>query len=191
MTTSSIPAPVTTQSQIPQWVTDWFEQLPSQSLADTVTDPKSTAIFSADMIVGFCDSRQPRLAPDRRVDRAGRRPLHPRARTRAFGISSCLQDTHDPATPEFGAWPVHCVAGTDESETIPELAELPFAGPVYGHPEKRARHPATAPSSTYGSMRDPRSRPRSWSAIAPISAPTASRCTCGCGPTRSTSRASR
>jgi nicotinamidase-related amidase len=37
-----------------------------------------------------------------------------------------LQDTHDPATPEFGSWPVHCGAGTDESETIPELAELPF-----------------------------------------------------------------
>jgi nicotinamidase-related amidase len=37
------------------------------------------------------------------------------------------QDTHDPHTPEFDAWPVHCVRGTEEAETIPELATLPFA----------------------------------------------------------------
>jgi nicotinamidase-related amidase len=38
------------------------------------------------------------------------------------------QDTHDPHTPEFAAWPPHCIRGTEEAETIPELAELPFAG---------------------------------------------------------------
>jgi nicotinamidase-related amidase len=36
-------------------------------------------------------------------------------------------DTHDPHTPEFDAWPVHCVRGTEESQMIPELAALPFA----------------------------------------------------------------
>jgi nicotinamidase-related amidase len=36
------------------------------------------------------------------------------------------QDTHDPNTPEFAAYPPHCVAGTAESETIDELKNLPF-----------------------------------------------------------------
>ncbi len=36
------------------------------------------------------------------------------------------QDTHDPETPEFRAYPPHCVAGTSESDAIPELKALPF-----------------------------------------------------------------
>jgi nicotinamidase-related amidase len=125
MTISSTPAPVTTQSQIPQWVADWFQQLPSQSLADTIPDPTSTAIFSADMIVGFCDHGN--LASPR-IDALTGPVVDLFHRGHDLGVRDfvLLQDTHHPATPEFGSWPVHCVAGTDESETIPELAELPF-----------------------------------------------------------------
>lgn len=38
------------------------------------------------------------------------------------------QDTHHPSTPEFDAYPPHCLDDSAESETIPELANLPFAG---------------------------------------------------------------
>lgn len=37
------------------------------------------------------------------------------------------QDTHSPVTPEFESWPAHCLAGTEESQTVPSLTELPFS----------------------------------------------------------------
>ncbi|MFN8478589.1 MAG: isochorismatase family protein [Kouleothrix sp.] len=36
------------------------------------------------------------------------------------------QDTHDPATPEFQAYPPHCLRGTPESEAVDALKALPF-----------------------------------------------------------------
>ncbi len=36
------------------------------------------------------------------------------------------QDTHDPNAVEFAAFPPHCVRGSPEAETIPELKALPF-----------------------------------------------------------------
>ena len=50
-------------------------------------------------------------------------------RAHALGVLPFVlaQDTHHPETPEFEAWPVHCVRGTDEAETIPELKSLPFS----------------------------------------------------------------
>jgi nicotinamidase-related amidase len=40
------------------------------------------------------------------------------------------QDTHDPSTPEFAAYPPHCIAGTAESQAVVELATLPFADAI-------------------------------------------------------------
>jgi nicotinamidase-related amidase len=37
------------------------------------------------------------------------------------------QDTHHPETPEFEAWPPHCIIDTVESETVSSLSSLPFA----------------------------------------------------------------
>jgi nicotinamidase-related amidase len=37
-----------------------------------------------------------------------------------------LQDTHGPDAVEFAQWPPHCVEGTAECETIPEIKALPF-----------------------------------------------------------------
>ncbi len=37
-----------------------------------------------------------------------------------------LQDTHEPNAVEFGAYPPHCVRGTEEAETVEELRALPF-----------------------------------------------------------------
>jgi nicotinamidase-related amidase len=64
-------------------------------------------------------------------------------RAYALGVRHFVlgQDTHHPETPEFGAWPVHCVRGTDEAETIPELQALPFAN-LLTVIEKNSLHPA-------------------------------------------------
>jgi nicotinamidase-related amidase len=45
------------------------------------------------------------------------------------------QDTHDPNTPEFGAYPPHCIAGTPESQTVAEIAALPFAEQIAVFPK--------------------------------------------------------
>src|SRR4051794_23603422 len=111
--------PITSPStDIPVWVADWFNGLRPLPLAEIIVDPGTVALFSADMIVGFCDSGN--LASDR-VD-ALTEPVVDLFR-RAYGLGVrefvLLQDTHDPATPEFDAWPVHCLRGTAESEMIP------------------------------------------------------------------------
>src|SRR5688572_2584761 len=126
MTTSSIPTPATIDAHVPHWVADWFEALQPQALAEVAADPAMVAIFSADMIVGFCDHGN--LASPR-IDALTGPVVDLFTRAYDLGVREfvLLQDTHDPNTPEFGAWPVHCMAGTDESETIPELAKLPFS----------------------------------------------------------------
>jgi nicotinamidase-related amidase len=54
-----------------------------------------------------------------------------------------LQDTHDPGTPEFNAYPPHCVRGTGEAETIAALQSLSFSDD-YTVIEKNSLNPAIA-----------------------------------------------
>jgi nicotinamidase-related amidase len=127
---------------IPAFVGVWFAALEPQPRAEVAAAPASVGIFSADMIVGFCDSGN--LASPR-IDALTGPVVDLFTRAHDLGVREfvLMQDTHDPNTPEFGAWPVHCVAGTEESEMIPELKELPFSdrftvipknalGPGYG-----------------------------------------------------------
>jgi nicotinamidase-related amidase len=111
---------------VPPWIDSWFADLAPLPLVDLVGNPSSVALFSADMVVGFCDSGN--LASPR-VDAltAPVVDLFERAHVAGGQEFVLLQDTHDPNTPEFRAWPVHCVTGTNESEMVPELAALPFA----------------------------------------------------------------
>jgi nicotinamidase-related amidase len=110
----------------PQFVIEWIGRLAPMSLAEAAPDPTKAAVISTDMIVGFCHKGA--LASER-VGSLVEPIADLFRRTHAHGIRDfvLLQDTHDEATPEFRAWPVHCVRGTDESETVPELASLPFA----------------------------------------------------------------
>lgn len=112
-------------SGIPGFVAEWFDGLLPDSLANHVGNPASVAIFSADMIVGFCDSGN--LASPR-VDALTGPVVDLFSRAHDLGVREfvLLQDTHDPVTPEFRAWPIHCLRDTYESEIIPELSALPF-----------------------------------------------------------------
>jgi nicotinamidase-related amidase len=105
-----------------------------------IADPVATAIFSTDMIVGFCDSGSLSSA---RVDAISGPVSNLFRRANQLGVRQflLLQDTHDPRTPEFDAWPVHCVRGTEESEMIPELKSLAFAD-LFTIVEKNSLHPA-------------------------------------------------
>lgn len=59
---------------------------------------------------------------------------------RDFALS---QDAHPPDSPEFEAYGPHCVAGTPEADTVPELKELPFSD-LYAVLPKRALNPGIA-----------------------------------------------
>ena len=132
------PAPVTIE--IPQFVADWYAQLEPQPLAAVVADPATAAVFSADMIVGFCDSGNLASA---RVDAITDPVTDVFRRAHDLGVRHfvLMQDTHDPHAPEFDAWPIHCVRGTAEAEMIPELKALPFSD-RFTIVEKNSLHPA-------------------------------------------------
>ncbi|MGH2618429.1 MAG: cysteine hydrolase family protein [Thermomicrobiales bacterium] len=97
-------------------------------------------VFSTDMVVGFCDRGN--LASER-VDALTEPVVDLFRRAHELGVRHFVlaQDTHDPQTPEFEAWPIHCVRGTEEAETIPELKALPFAD-LFTVIEKNSLHPA-------------------------------------------------
>jgi nicotinamidase-related amidase len=112
------------------YLEEWYASLPSIVLQDIVgTTPEHVAVFSIDMINGFC--KEGPLAGDRVGALIG-----PVAETFKaaydLGVRNFVftQDTHSPNTPEFGSYPPHCVAGTSESQTVSELAELPFASEI-------------------------------------------------------------
>ena len=103
-------------------------------------DPARAAVFSADMVVGFCS--QGALASPRVRD------LIPAVvnlfvRAHAHGVRHFIlaQDTHSEDAPEFTSFPPHCVRGTEESQTVPELRALPFSSD-FTVIEKDSLHPA-------------------------------------------------
>ncbi len=121
-------APTFIQNSTPflTWLAEWKASLKPVSLNEIVTDPSRVAVLSVDVINGFCHAgalASPRVG----------RIVQPIARlfqsAYAAGVRHFVltQDTHDPEAVEFKQWPVHCVRGTAESQTVPELAELPFA----------------------------------------------------------------
>ena len=40
--------------EVPEFIRTWYEALPSQPLTEAIGDPAQAAVFSTDMIVGFC-----------------------------------------------------------------------------------------------------------------------------------------
>lgn len=108
----------------------WYANLPQVDLATIVGNtPERVALCSIDMINGFC-KEGPLAGP--RVGALIEPVVQLFQYAYDLGVRAFVltQDTHDPATPEFAAYPPHCLAGTAESQTIRELAELPFADQI-------------------------------------------------------------
>ena len=109
-----------------EWLGAWEEGLSPLDLAEAVDDPGRAAIVSEDLLKGFCHVGP--LASERaaRIVPAVVRLFQ---RAHALGLRHFLlfQDTHEPGAVEFSAYPPHCVEGTEESETIDELQNLPFS----------------------------------------------------------------
>jgi nicotinamidase-related amidase len=125
---------------VPASVAEWFRQSQTRPLAEVVPDPAAAAMFSADMVVGFCTRGN--LASTRLgalthpvVD------LFRQAYVHGLHHFVLVQDSHHPSTPEFLALPRHCVRGTEEAHTIAELQALTFAD-LFTVIAKNSLHPA-------------------------------------------------
>jgi nicotinamidase-related amidase len=108
------------------YLEEWYSALPQAALAGIIgAAPERVAIISIDVINGFCVSGPLASA---RVGRIAQPVADLFARAYALGVRNfaLTQDTHSPETPEFGAFPPHCLKGTDESEAVDQLKELPF-----------------------------------------------------------------
>jgi nicotinamidase-related amidase len=112
------------------YLEEWYNGLPELPLGELIAgEPGRVAVISIDVINGFCKSGP--LASDR-VGRIARPVAELFEHAYALGVRSfaLTQDTHDPNTPEFSAYPPHCVRGTAESEAVDELKALPFFADV-------------------------------------------------------------
>ena len=107
------------------YVENWLETRPTLRLAEAAANPQEVAIISVDVIKGFCSVgplASPRVA-------AIIEPIASLFKTAwQHGIRHILltQDSHEPDAVEFGAYPPHCIRGTEEAETVDEFTSLPF-----------------------------------------------------------------
>ena len=104
----------------------WLGELPALTLKKAAPDPGRAALLCVDIINGFCTIgplSSPRVqaivAPITRLFKAAHKHG-----VRRFVLT---QDTHAPDAVEFSHYPPHCVRGTAESQTAPELARLAFS----------------------------------------------------------------
>lgn len=108
------------------WLSEWYANLKPASLHTVITDPSRVAICSVDMLNGFC--YEGKLSSPRAA--ACVKPIVDLfQRVHAHGVRNfvLIQEWHSEHAEEFDAYGAHCVRGTHEAQTIPEVASLPFA----------------------------------------------------------------
>jgi nicotinamidase-related amidase len=111
------------------YLEQWQESLEPETLEAILMQadgPEHVGIFCVDMLNGFC--HEGKLQSDRVKD-----IIEPvcsllthawRSGVRHFVLT---QDNHNEDAQEFNEFPSHCIAGSWESETIPEIMSLPFS----------------------------------------------------------------
>lgn len=107
---------------------NWLKQLPGISFEEILkgTTPDKVAVFSVDLINGFCYEgalASPRVAQIVEPARA----IFDKAYGAGVRQFVLVQDCHTPEAGEFGEFPPHCLAGTREAEPVAALANLPYA----------------------------------------------------------------
>src|SRR6266498_3155605 len=93
---------------------------------DVSRDNARTALFSADLVNGFCyegNLASPRVA----AIVPPTVQLFSLAHARGVRHFVLIQEWHHEHAVEFNAFARHCVRNTREAETVPALAALPFA----------------------------------------------------------------
>jgi nicotinamidase-related amidase len=111
--------------QFLQYVDQWINDLAAPTLSDISPFPQKTALFSVDVINGFCT--QGALSSPR-VQNIVNPITNLITAAWDHGIRNIVltQDTHEPDAFEFGSFPPHCIRGTAEAESVPEFKSQPF-----------------------------------------------------------------
>lgn len=112
--------------QFSDWLEDWYKNLQPANLSTIIQDPQKVAIISEDMLVGFCHEG---ALSSEKVKSIIPAVVAVFENAYKAGVRNFLmfQDTHHPQASEFSTYPPHCIKGTNESEMIPQLKQLPFA----------------------------------------------------------------
>jgi len=125
---------------------EWYQDLPILSLKTLLKDysAEQTAIVSVDVVHGFCKAGNlysPRIEAivPAIVD------LFRNAQKNEINDFVLIQDTHPQKSKEFEIYPPHCVEATEESQTIPELKQLPNSSRFVIIPKKTI-HPGVEPA---------------------------------------------
>ncbi len=106
-----------------EWLVQWLDDLPSVNLEEI--DPAKTAVISVDLI--RCFTTEGPLASER-IQGVVPETVRLFKELHDMGVHYfvLLQDAHTEDTPEFSAYPGHCLAGSSGSKPVPEFEELPF-----------------------------------------------------------------
>ncbi len=108
-------------------IVEWARNLPSVAWSDLAREAAQgrVALFSVDMVNGFCHEG---VLSSPRVQGIIPAVVGAFKGAYAIGVRNFIlaQDCHSPESVEFADFLPHCLAGTSEAETIPELARLPF-----------------------------------------------------------------
>ena len=112
------------------WLARWYNGRPALELAQVVEKSggaDKVAVLAVDVTVGFCSRGA--LASER-VGGIVRPIVRLFERAYELGVRHFVlpQDTHAEGAVEFGSYPPHCVRGSEEAQTMPELKALPFSG---------------------------------------------------------------
>lgn len=112
-----------------EWLVNWYHSRPSLEFNKVIEEaggPEKVAVLAVDVVTGFC--RQGPLASER-VGQIVQPIVRLFERAHELGVRHFLlpQDTHSQEAVEFMSYGPHCVGGTAESETVPELKNLPFS----------------------------------------------------------------
>jgi len=126
------------------YLVEWEKSWPSLTLEDYLRDGGrqawEAAVLCVDIINGFC--HQGPLASERvKGIIAPIVALFQAAHRLGIPHFLLIQDTHQPDAEEFASFAPHCIAGSPESQTVPELATLPFAH-LFTVIPKNSLHPA-------------------------------------------------
>jgi nicotinamidase-related amidase len=109
------------------YVSEWKSTLPVLPAEKAIPDPDRAAILSVDLVRGFCYEgplASPRVGAILRpvVD------LFRLAWSRGVRNFVLIQEGHEPSAREFDQYGPHCIRGTPEAETVPEIRSFPFFG---------------------------------------------------------------
>jgi nicotinamidase-related amidase len=111
------------------WLVNWYNDRPELDLGRVVQaqgQADAVAVLAVDVTVGFCSEGALSSVRVGGIVRPIARLLE---RAHGLGVRHFVlpQDTHSPDAVEFGSYPPHCVRGSKEAMTVPELRNLDFS----------------------------------------------------------------